>query len=258
MARAKHTDRTEARRRHRAEQAALAAASTGDAPEDDAPAGGTAAKSTAAKGAAAPPPQRPGIMAALRGAYRPVNLREDLRALPQVVTHWAVLAAGAIAIGATAVFVASTNELGAALDFTRDKPLEGVNVGSVSSTSYLVMNLFVEQPVAGAFLIGFTAKRASWLGGLVYGIVAAICYVVVLLTPAGRLLIGDAPVESYLVQIVFASFSALLFASAAAWYRRFLNLANPNRGARRTDGKARPKPKPKPRPTTAKSGTRSH
>ena len=49
--------------------------------------------------------------------------------------------------------------------------------------------MFVTPPTAaGAFLIGFTAKRASWLGGLAFGVVAAICYVVVLSSPAGKML----------------------------------------------------------------------
>jgi hypothetical protein len=99
LARAKHTDRTEARRRHRAEQTALAAAAPGDVPEGDAPAGGTTTKAPAAKGAATPPAQRPSITSAFRGAYRPVDLRGDLRAFPTVVTHWAVLASSAIAVG---------------------------------------------------------------------------------------------------------------------------------------------------------------
>ena len=262
MARAKHTDRTEARRRHRAEQAALAAAASGEAPEGNAPADSTAAKApatrtSAGKAVAAPPAQRPGIMSAFRGAYRPVDLRSDLRAFPQVVTHWAVLASMAIAIVATIAFIVSTNEFGASLDVSVAQPLEGKEIGMVTNATYLVISLFVAPPpAAGAFLIGFTAQRASWLGGLVFGIVAAICYSVIVATPAGRLLIGGNPPEAFAVQaMVMGPIGALLFASMAAWYKRFLNLANPNRGARRANGKAQPKPKAKP--ATAKSGTRS-
>jgi hypothetical protein len=257
LARAKHTDRTEARRRHRAEQAALAAASPDDAPEGDAPAGGTVSKAPATKGATAPPAQRPSIMSAFRGAYRPVDLRSDLRAFPAVVTHWAVLASMAIAIVSTIAFIVSTNDFGASLDVSVAQPLEGREIGMVTNATYLVISLFVAPPpAAGAFLIGFTAQRASWLGGLVFGIVAAICYSVIVAMPAGRLLIGGNPPEAFAVQaMVMGPIGALLFASMAAWYKRFLNLANPNRGARRANTKTQPKQKAKP--ATAKSGTRS-
>lgn len=257
MARAKHTDRTEARRRHRAEQAALAAASPDDAPEGEAPAGGTAAKAPGAKGVTAPPAQRPSITSAFRGAYRPVDLRSDLQAFPKVVTHWAVLASMAIAIVSTIAFIVSTNEFGASLDVSAAQPLEGREIGMVTNATYLVISLFVAPPpAAGAFLIGFTAQRASWLGGLVFGIVAAICYSVIIATPAGRLLIGGNPPEAFLLQaMMMGPIGALLFASMAAWYKRFLNLANPNRGRRQANAKAQPKPKAKP--ATAKSGTRS-
>lgn len=260
MARAKHTDRTEARRRHRAEQAALATAPD-DAPEGEVPAHGTAAKATAAKGTAAkggtaPPAQRPSITSAFRGAYRPVDLRSDLQAFPKVVTHWAVLASMAIAIVSSIAFIVTTNEFGASLDVSVAQPLEGREIGMATNATYLVISLFVAPPpAAGAFLIGFTAQRASWLGGLVFGIVAAICYSVIVATPAGRLLIGGNPPEAFVTQaLVMGPIGALLFASMAAWYKRFLNLANPNRGRRPTNAKSQAKSKP--RPATAKSGTR--
>ena len=75
MARAKRTDRTEARRRYRAEQAALGGDTTTDVAVEAAPAKG---RSTASK-APAPAP-RPGIIASFKAAYRPVDLRGDLRA----------------------------------------------------------------------------------------------------------------------------------------------------------------------------------
>jgi hypothetical protein len=229
LARAKHTDRTAARRRHRAEQAArLAAAEPDDGPDDAGRTKGQPARPAGSSATAA----RPGITTAFREAFRPVDLRGDLRALPVVVRHWGVLASVAAAVGATAVFIASTNGLGASLDFSLSEPLAGKTVDSVSNLSYLAVSLFVAPPpAAGAFLIGFTAPRASWLGGLIYGIVATICYAAIVMSPAGRLLISNNPPEAYVLNaFVIGPLGALLFASAAAWYRRFLNLANPNRG----------------------------
>ncbi len=238
MARAKRTDRNEARRRYRADQAAQIAE-----PEvDDEPAPEPTARGRGPRPAAAALPPRPGIVASFRAAFRPLDLRGDLAALPQIVTHWAVLASIGISVLATVVFISATNELGASLDLTLSNPLAGKSIGSVSNIAYLVISMFVAPPpAAGAFLIGFTSRRASWLGGLVQGIVAAACYSAILLSPAGRVLTGNSSTDSLVLSALLISpIGAALFASAAAWYRRFLNLANPNRGQRPARGGAKP------------------
>jgi hypothetical protein len=229
LARAKRTDRTDARRRYRAEQAALAA----DRESAAADAGTSVTQPATQKGAPAPASSaRPGVMAAFRGAYRPVDLRGDLRALPQILTHWGFLASVGISVAATAVFILSTNDLATTLDMTLSDPMSGKTVGIVSNLSYLAVSLFVAPPpAAGAFLVGFTAPRASWLGGLIFGLVAATCYSLILLSPTGRLFIGANSPESYVANAwIVAPLGATLFAAASAWYKRFLNLANPNRG----------------------------
>ena len=182
-------------------------------------------------------------MASFKAAYRPVDLRGDLRAAPKVLTHWGVLASCAIAIVASAIFIVATNDFASSIDYTLSDPMAGKTIGTASNLSYLVISMFVTPPpAAGAFLIGFTAKRASWLGGLAFGIVAAFCYVAVLSSPAGRLLTSGHSSDAYIVQAAaLAPVGAALFASAAAWYRRFLDLANPNRG--------------KPRPQQSRGGS---
>ena len=90
-------------------------------------------------------------------------------------------------------------------------------------------------PAIGAFLIGFAAKRASWLGGLIYGIFVVVVVIALLATPAGRLLTVDSPDGNTSLIVGHAAWSpigAALFAAAAAWYRRFLDLSNPNRARR--------------------------
>jgi hypothetical protein len=227
VARAKRTNRTEARRRYRAEQAAAGGDPTIDDVVATAPTKGRNAASNAPAAA-----RRPGIVASFKAAYRPVDLRGDLRAAPMVLTHWGVLAACAIAIAASAIFIIATNDFASSIDYTLSEPMAGKTIGTASNLSYLVISMFVTPPpAAGAFLIGFTAKRASWLGGLAFGIVAAVCYVVVLSSPAGKLLTSGQSAESYVFQAAaLAPVGAALFSSAAAWYRRFLDLANPNRG----------------------------
>jgi hypothetical protein len=238
VARAKRTDRTAARRRYRSEQAALAEPTDVVAVETG-PAKG--------KGAAQAPAQpRPGIVASFKAAYRPLDLRGDLRAAPAVLTHWGVLAAIAITVAASAVFVISTNDFASSIDFSDPNALTGKSLDTVSSISYTVISmLIVPPPMAGAFLIGFTAKRASWLGGLAFGIIAAACYAVVLSSPAGKLLTAGQPADMGIASAAALSpVGAALFAAAAAWYRRFLDLANPNRNkARQQQGKAKPRQK---------------
>ena len=92
MARAKRTDRTEARRRHRAEQAAQDTELDDDAGEAT-PGGSTRSAKATAAAPAAPAQQRPSFASAFRAAFRPADLRGDLRSLPKIVTHWGFLAA---------------------------------------------------------------------------------------------------------------------------------------------------------------------
>ena len=110
----------------------------------------------------------------------------------------------------------------------------------MASGSNLAFQMFVfplPAPAGSAFIAGFGAKRACWLIGLILGVLV------------GRLLRDRppdgrprrsprrarastsrrSPSQGFLVAPIGAS----LFASAAAWYRRFLDLANPNRSQRK-------------------------
>ncbi|HYO44498.1 MAG TPA: hypothetical protein VES19_14970 [Candidatus Limnocylindrales bacterium] len=234
MARAKRTERTEARRRHRAEQASLAELEPGA--EGDAPASTAESRSDAK----ATPARRPGIVASFRGAMRPLDLLGDLKATPQVLASWGFLAALGITAAAAAWFVFAYNDamatlvasLPAGTTPTTDQ-LEAV-VGA-NTIPYFVGTMALQPPPAiGAFLIGFTAKRASWLGGLVYGIYVTVLAIVILQTPSGQLLAGVGSADAVLIgHAAWSPVGAAVFASAAAWYRRFLDLANPNRSQSR-------------------------
>lgn len=236
MARAKRTDRTEARRRHRAEQATLAETEPGDVI--------TAPTATAKSSTKSAPPERPGIKAAFRGAMRPLDLRGDLMATPQVLTNWGFLAAIGLTTGAAALFVIAYSDAMAAIPVGTATPEQLEQVVAAGTIPYFVGTMALQPPPAiGAFLIGFAAKRASWLGGLIYGIFVTIVAIIVLQTPAGRLLTGDGSAEAVIVgHAAWSPVGAALFASAAAWYRRFLDLANPNRQAQQQARKAKQKP----------------
>ena len=227
MARAKKTHRAEARRRYRVEQHLVdEEALEGD---EAAPAPSAATRgSQPAAGARA----RPSIGAAFRGAFQPLDLRGDLAALPS------------IAIRSKALWLPLLLVVGSTIAFA-------ITQGSDIVTQFMFA-YFVQTPaIGGVFLAGFLAPRASWLLGLIVGLVSAICYSALILTVFSAVvatsqvqsLAQDAIISAFLLSPVMGAF----FAAAAAWYRRFLNLTNPNRGrqaqqaarAQRPDGKTR-------------------
>jgi hypothetical protein len=184
-------------------------------------------RSSAAK---APPPGRPSMTAAFRDSFRPIDLRGDLRALPHLVTHWSFLVGVAItAAGAFAI------------------PVLGSNTGSITLYQYFSG----PEPIGTAFLVGFFAARGSYLLGGIIAVISVVFQTVAIalggydaaaasaVPPVTRdYILGQIP-----YQLVVSIPTSAFFASAAAWYRRFLRKANPNRqapppsGGRRPDGK---------------------
>jgi hypothetical protein len=110
----------------------------------------------------------------------------------------------------------------------------------------LLFQFFVATPpVASAFISGFLAPRASYLAGLITALVAIACLAVASFASPGL----DASLrQQLLVQaLVISPASGALYAAAAAWYKRFLELANPNRrkqqtGRRGNQGPVRSRP----------------
>lgn len=225
MARAKRTHRAEARRRYRSEQSLTGQGDIDaiDAPADTTPAARSTSSSSGGQGST---PRRGGVGNAFRAAFRPVDIRSDLRALPQLVRHRALWIPVAITLGATALFAIVRPE-------GRSDILGVVTV-------FLYQYFVVTPAIGGVFIAGFLAPKASWLYGVLVGIVAAICYSFLVL----RGFIGVAPAadtQSLARDVVLASFllSPLIgafFASTAAWYRRFLYLSNPNRARAKPSG----------------------
>lgn len=228
LARAKRTDRAEARRRHRAEAAGTEDGAGGEpTTPTDSP---TAAKSSTKSGAMSTPAGRMGMGAAFRQSFHPVDVRADLAALPWLATHTKALWIPILitVVGAAAVAL----------------------VSSPGDITAIVYQYFVAPPaIGGVFIAGFLAPRASWLLGVIVGLVSAIANaVLVVFFPLAIFAIApdatqtrDAVLAGFLLSPVFGA----LFASGAAWYRRFLQLSSPNRGQRAeakkkaNDGKSR-------------------
>ncbi|HEV8489650.1 MAG TPA: hypothetical protein VGQ58_07685 [Candidatus Limnocylindrales bacterium] len=291
MARAKRTDRAEARRRYRAAQQAAQASGEELEPADDGEEAGATRAGQAREPVRTPPrrasgtppvvPPRPGIGYAFQAAFRPARFREDLAALPQLIRHRSVWLPALISIGTAAVLLVT---------------------GGRDVVSALVYQYFIVTPPIGAiFLSGFLAPRASYLTGAIAGLVGATCLAVLVAASASGSLgglgvpaaspspgagspaasaaasasvgasaapspsaatspgggspaasgaaspapspaptaTGQPPTPEELADTVAFSFilsplTGAFFGAAAAWYRRFLNLANPNRGARRS------------------------
>ncbi len=215
MARAKQTGRSEARRRYRQSTAPI----EGDDGEllesdDDAAPERPSAKAAPARPADSRPPSgRLGFGASFRLAYHPPNIREDIRTLPTTLRSRGFLAAVLMVIVGGIVWYAYP-----------------VYSGSITAWELLVLP---GSALAPQLVAGFFAPRASYLLGLVVGMIQPVVYLLVNSSPRVQ--------EAYLLrgvnipgitvdQVALAFFNSVLmgglFAAMAAWYRRFLALSS--------------------------------
>jgi hypothetical protein len=218
VARAKRTRRAEARRRYRAEHGLP---DDSLAVDDATPEG-----ATTRQGRPEPEPTgRLGIGTSFRLAFRPLDLRGDLRALPALVTNKALWLPLLLTAGATGIWLVVRPQTAA--------------VGDIATVlSVFLLQYFIQPPaIGGVFIAGFLAPRASWLLGIIVGLFAGVCYAGLILS--GALGVGTAAQvnEAVLGGFAISGLMGVLFASAAAWYRRFLQLSSPNRGRARPPAK---------------------
>lgn len=228
MARAKRTERADARRRHRAELQAQAEAAATEAGETE----GSAAqpqesgrsdrakqgsKATALAGESLPK-ERVGFVAAMKLAYRPVHYREDLRLIVPLITRthaiWPVAVMCLVGVG---IFATTTNPN----DFL-------VQVASMA-VSY--------SPLLPAMLAGFLAPRASWLAGGIAGAMSGLSFAGLVLASAPALQLASRPqgvgILGFVGQVILYSVPlGVLIGAASGWYKRFLQLTGPANAAR--------------------------
>jgi drug/metabolite transporter (DMT)-like permease len=260
VARAKRTDRAEARRRHRAasidqpdldeglEEAAGGSAPSARAVANRAPSART--DSVTPSTPSAPTATRPSLGGAFRSSFRPIDLRGDLSALPRLLRHWSFFIPVVLSGVAVVLFQY----------FPKDS-LAAAYFGYFAGVT----------PFGAVLFAGFFAPRAAWLLGILVSIVAALflgasLYVQYAGLPDGVFIdtgvnqvnlvpseVAKAEITQFVVQAVtVGAVYGGLFAAAAAWYRRFLNRASPNRArptsstARRPDGKVPKKPQQRP------------
>lgn len=174
MPRAKRTNRAEARRRYRASIGEPIEDEAFDEAEPQAAGKSSAPKSagpTGPKGPPGPTQERPSLGYAFRSAFRPPNLREDLRALPSLIVDRSVWLPSLLTLAAGVAFAVT----------------DGGNW-----LIALVATYFVAPPALGSvFLGGFLAPRASYLVGFIIGLVSAVVASAVILTSSASLVTGQ-------------------------------------------------------------------
>jgi hypothetical protein len=211
VARAKSTDRAEARRKYRAylqaqEEAAAAANLTDDSP--------TAAASKPARTGQRPaqpgqPVGRMSMLGAARAAYRNPTYVDDVRHIGDLVFRskavWPVL----LVCVAGAVYMSA--RVGAA-DANKDPILPAV-----------YQFLFYPVPLLPPMIAGFFAPRATWLAGGIAAFIATMSLVVVVTlnsgtfsNTTGELFASPSPVASGAVASVAPSQSALVASASAS------------------------------------------
>ena len=225
MARAKRTARADARRRFRA----------ATDPSVDADVDPTEAAPAARAVRQQPPSPKPegsqrrvGMLDSLRSSIHPVRVRDDLASFPALATNRALLLPILATIVSTVAVIAMSGK---------------------DLVTPILFTYFIQTPaLGGVFLAGFLAPRASWLLGAIVGAVAAAGYLAILLI-APSILSATTPDAATTQNVALSAFllspiMGALFASLAAWYRRFLRVMNPNRTRqaappKRGDGRTR-------------------
>ncbi len=232
MARAKRTDRAEARRRYRQNQL------VDEALPNELGADGTAAIALPRKPAtpARPTqPQRVGMAGAFRLAAAPADVRADLRALPRLLRTRAALVPAVLIV---ATFI-GTFAFGAQQSIV---------------VALMFQAFLAPPPMAAAFLAGILADRGSWLLGLLAGVLAGALFAVVMLVAPDDVILGLFRANTaipagfrgaYAMQaLAISPLMGLATGAFAGFYRRFLRIASPQqqRSGGRSANRARKAP----------------
>ena len=216
MARAKRTDRAEARRRTRASAvAAQTAEEEAVDPSDVAPSDRPASAG----------PQRPSVTNAFREAYKPIHIREDIRAIPWLITRTpAVVVPVGLIVVASAWFLLSA---GSVVEIASSR------YGTLAGIAFSL--LVAPPPIGSAFLAGILAPRMSYMAGFITGLASFVAFSIVMsVAPPGTVDPLPAGIrESWVLwALSIGPVSGILIGAFAGFYRRFLRQINPNSGRR--------------------------
>jgi hypothetical protein len=157
--------------------------------------------------------QRLGLIGAAKAAYRPVHYREDLRlAVPLITrTHavWPVLALTIVAV-----------------------PLS-LSRPPIDSDPVLGVTTFFLSPMMlmPGIMAGLLAPRATWLAGVINGLIVGTGLTLLIVVGAGRVVgydkVASDQVIALFIQIVSLSVPmGAVVAAFTGWYKRFLTLSS--------------------------------
>ncbi len=236
MARAKNTDRAEARRRHREQQRSLDAAETGQEADDTAV---TAAGTPISTGGGS-----------LFGGFRMPRVGEDVRALPHMLVHTPKLwiPFGILLLSfAMAMLLPKAKEVTFGLGETATIMGSSVFPEGMDRFAALFVQLTLPPTSLFVFFIGgFLAPRASYLVGALLGVVDGIFWSIYVLSAGGTQEgFKAASIQDVVAIIAIAVLIGMVAAGFAAWYRTFLRQsqerARQNRLAREQQARAKAK-----------------
>jgi hypothetical protein len=228
VARAKGTDRAEARRRYRAIVKAQEEAEAGTEGQATAAAPGVRNRgrgSQALKPAPSPVAQQPGFFGAAKAAYRPVHYREDLGSVVPLITRthavWPVLVMTIVAVPLALALPKSTDSFALAA----------------------ILFILNPTPLLPSMIAGFLAPRATWLLGAINAFIAGTGFVILALLADGqipgliKISVDQTPI-AFIQVISFAVPFGAILAAGTGWYKRFL-AAMPGSGPRQQRRKAK-------------------
>jgi len=212
VARAKRTDRAEARRKYRAyllEQQEAEAAAAEDSDGAAAGSGPTTARGTGPKpGPTAAPGARLGIVAAARTAYRQPHYRDDIRNVGVVLRSNAIWPVVVLCVAAGAYAIVRQ------VDFND------------SIWLFMLQFIFFPVPLLPSMAAGFLAPRSTWLAGLIASFIATVTFIgVVAVRPEALGTSINLPALAAQQLSSALAFGALMGA-LSGWYKRFLTLTS--------------------------------
>jgi hypothetical protein len=224
VARAKRTERAEARRRYRAflaemEQEGAEGGETVESEADRAFARAASRSATDDRTAGPRPGQRMGLFAALKGATRSVNYMADLRFAPRLIT-------GTHAVWLPSLVVAAA----AAIVVWRVGAISAEEARQDQLVQMLITLLISPYVMLPGLMAGFLAPRASWLAGALVAFVTTIAFGVVIAVQPELIYENKATINTGEVVSTTAALLTLsvpmgvLLAAFSAWYKRFLDL----------------------------------
>ncbi len=150
-----------------------------------------------------------------RSSIRPVDLRQDLRDLPWLVTRTPAVVVPSLLVLASAIWYGATG-------------------GSLRDLPGMAFNLFVfPPPLAALFLAGILTTRMSYLAGGIVGIVSALVFSIYLFVgpvQSQTPLTQSEQIQYLAYALVVSPMAGVAIGGFAGFYRRFLRVTRPDRG----------------------------